>query len=43
MKRGVNMGGNTLFWFGIVALTIFSIADYLLAKGEEKRNDENYN
>ena len=29
------MGGKILFWFSIIALTSFTIADYLITKGVE--------
>ena len=32
MKKGLNMDGKTLFWFGIITLTSFIIADYLITK-----------
>ena len=32
MKKGLNMDGKTLFWFGVITLTSFIIADYLITK-----------
>lgn len=34
------MGGKTLFWFGVIALTLFIVADYIITR-KERRYDKN--